>query len=150
MSCITKETIEWFAKDFNLSIKEEGQTLEMDAYTMPRLGCENYIADLVREYLAPYSGTIDRIETLKCNLDDEEATGLMVYVGDTMVLKVAPWSWSEGELPTDIGVEVEIWPIVKQATGSKRLADAFEKIAWLNEPYILFRDGQSWSIRRAF
>ena len=147
MSCITKETIEWFAKDFNLSIKEEGQTLEMDAYTMPRLGCENYIADLVREYLAPYSGTIDRIETLKRNFDG--ATGFVVYAGDTMVLKVAPWSWSEGEPLTGIGVGVEIWPVVEQATGSKRLADAFEKIAWLNEPYILFRDGQSWSIRRA-
>ena len=66
-----------------------------------------------------------------------------------MVLKVAPWSWSEGEPLTGIGVGVEIWPVVEQATGSKRLADVFEKIAELDEPYVLFRDGQSWSIRRA-
>lgn len=142
MSCITE-----LAEDFCLPIKEEGCTLEMDTYTMPRLGCGNYIANLVREYLAPYSGTIDRIETLKCNFD--EATGFIVYVGDTMVLKVAPWSWSEGEPFTDIRVGVEIWPVVEQATGSKRLADVFEKIAELDEPYVLYRDGQSWSIRRA-
>ena len=103
MSCITEKTIKWFAEDFDLPIKEEGRTLKMDTYTMPRLGCENYIEDLVREYLAPYSGTIDQIETLKCNFD--EATGFIVYVGDAMVLKVAPWSWSEGEPLTGTGVE---------------------------------------------
>lgn len=114
---------------------------------MPRRGYENHIEDLVREYLASCSGTIDRIETLKCNFDD--ATGFIVYAGDTMVLKVAPWSWSEGEPLTGSGVGVEIWPVVKQATGSKRLADAFDKIAELDEPYVLSWDGQSWSIRRA-
>ena len=148
MSCITEKTIKWFAEDFYLPIKEEGRTLKMDTYTMPRLGCENYIADLVREYLAPYSGTIDRIETLKRNFDG--ATGFVVYAGDTMVLKVAPWSWSEGEPLTGIGVGVEIWPVVEQATGSKRLADVLEKIVELDDPYVLSRDGQSWSIRRAF
>ena len=147
MSCITKETIKWFAEDFALPIKEEGGVFLMDTYAMSRRGYENYVADLVREYLAPYSGTIDRIETLKCDFD--EATGFVVYAGDTMVLKVAPWSWSEGEPLTGIGVGVEIWPVVEQSTGSKRLADVLEKIAELDEPYVLSRDGQSWSIRRA-
>ena len=142
MSCITE-----LAEDFDLPIKEEGCTLEIDTYTMPRLGCGNYIAYLVREYLASYSGTIDRIETLKCNFD--EATGFIVYVGDTMVLKVAPWSWSEGKPLTGTAPGVEIWSVVEQATGSKRLADAFDKIAGLDEPYVLSWDGQSWSIRRA-
>ena len=142
MSCITE-----LAEDFDLPTKKEGCTLKIDTYAMDCLGCGNYISYLVREYLASYSGTIDRIETLKCNFD--EATGFIVYVGDTMVLKVAPWSWSEGEPFTDIRVGVEIWPVVEQATGSDRLADVFEKIAELDEPYVLFRDGQSWSIRRA-
>ena len=148
MSCITKKTIKWFAEDFGLHIKEEGGVLLMDTYTiMPRLGCETYIADLVREYLAPYSGTIDRIETLKRGFD--EATGFIVYAGDTMVLNVAPWSWDRGEPHSGNGVGVEIWPVVKQATGSKRLADAFEEVSKLDEPYVLSWDGQSWSIRRA-
>ena len=120
----------------------------MDAYTtIPRLGCENYIADLVREYLAPYSGTIDRIETLKRGFD--EATGFVVYAGDTMVLKVAPWSWSKGK-PAKTGIGVEIWPVVEQVTESKRLASAFEIIARLDEPYVLFWDGGHWSIKRVF
>ncbi len=148
MSCITKKTINWFAEDFGLHIKEEGGVLLMDTYTiMPRLGCETYIADLVRKYLAPYSGTIDRIETLKRGFD--EATGFAVYAGDTMVLKVAPWAWDRGEPHSGNGVGVEIWPVVKQATGSKRLADAFEEVSKLADPYVLSWDGQSWSIRRA-
>lgn len=139
MSCITEKTIKWFAEDFDLPIKEEGCTLEMDTYAMPRRGYENHIEDLVREYLASCSGTIDRIETLKCDFD--EATGFVVYAGDAMVLKVAPWSWSEGEPLTGIGVGVEIWPVVEQATGSKRLADVLEKIVELDDPYVLSRDG---------
>ena len=120
----------------------------MDAYTtIPRLGCENYIADLVREYLAPYSGTIDRIETLKRGFD--EATGFVVYAGDTMVLKVAPWSWSEGKPFSSIAVGVEIWPVVKQVAESELLANAFEGVSKLTDPYVLSWDGQSWSIRRA-
>lgn len=119
----------------------------MDTYAMSRRGCENYVADLVREYLAPYSGTIDRIETLKCNFD--EATGFIVYVGDTMVLKVAPWSWSEGEPLIGCGVGVEIWPVVEQVTGSGAIADDFEGVSKLPDPYVLSWDGQSWSIRRA-
>ena len=148
MSCITEETINWFAEDFGLPIKEEGGVFLMDTYAVSRRGYENYVADLVREYLAPYSGTIDRIETLKCNLDDEEATGLMVYAGDTMVLKVAPWSWSEGEPFTGIGVGVEIWPVVEQVTGSGAIADDFEGVSKLPDPYVLSWDGQSWSMRR--
>ena len=142
MSCITE-----LAEDFDLPIKEEGCTLEIDTYTMPRLGCGNYVADLVRKYLAPYSGTIDRIETLKCDFD--EATGFVVYAGDVMVLKVAPWSWSEGEPLADTSVGVEIWPVVEQVTESQLLADAFEGVSKLPDPYVLSWDGQSWSIRRA-
>ena len=119
----------------------------MDTYAMSRHGCENYVADLVREYLAPYSGTIDRIETLKCSFD--EATGFIAYIGDTMVLKVAPWSWSEGEPLTGCGVGVEIWPVVEQVTGSGAIADDFEGVSKLPDPYVLSWDGQSWSIRRA-
>ena len=148
MSCITEETINWFAEDFGLPIKEEGGVFLMDTYTiMPRLGCETYIADLVREYLAPYSGTIDRIETLKRNFD--EATGFAVYAGDTMVLKVAPWSWSKGKPLSGTAVGVEIWPVVEQVTGSGAIADDFEGVSKLADPYVLSWDGQSWSIRRA-
>ena len=147
MSCITEKTIKWFAEDFDLPIKEEGYTLEMDTYAMPRRGYENHIEDLVREYLASCSGTIDRIETLKCDFD--EATGFVVYAGDAMVLKVAPWSWSEGEPLAGTSVGVEIWPVVEQVTGSQLLADAFEGVSKLPDPYVLSWDGQSWSIRRA-
>lgn len=147
MSCITEKTIKWFAEDFDLPIKEEGYTLEMDTYAMPRRGYENHVEDLVRKYLTSCSGTIDRIETLKRNFDG--ATGFAVYIGDVMVLKVAPWSWSEGKPLTGTAPGVEIWSVVEQATGSKRLADAFDKIAGLDEPYVLSWDGQSWSIRRA-
>ena len=147
MSCITEKTIKWFAEDFDLPIKEEGYTLKMDTYAMPRRGYENHIEDLVREYLASCSGTIDRIETLKCDFD--EATGFVVYAGDAMVLKVAPWSWSEGEPLAGTSVGVEIWPVVEQVTESQLLADAFEGVSKLPDPYVLSWDGQSWSIRRA-
>lgn len=149
MSCITEKNTNWSAEGSNLSIKMEEHTLEINACTIPRRGYKNHIEDLVREHLTPYSdsGDINRIETLKSDFD--EVTGFAVYAGDTMVLKVAPWSWSEGEPFTGIRVGVEIWPVVEQATGSKRLADVFEKIAELDEPYVLYRDGQSWSIRRA-
>ena len=148
MSCITKETIKWFAEDFALPIKEEGGVFLMDTYAMSRRGYENYVADLVREYLAPYSGTIDRIETLKRGFD--EATGFAVYAGDnTMVLKVAPWSWSEGKPLSSPAVGVEIWPVVEQVTGSGAIADDFEGVSKLPDPYVLSWDGQSWSIRRA-
>ena len=147
MSCITKETIKWFAEDFALPIKEEGGVFLMDTYAMSRRGYENYVADLVREYLAPYSGTIDRIETLKCDFD--EATGFVVYAGDAMVLKVAPWSWSEGKPLAGTSVGVEIWPVVEQVTESQLLADAFEGVSKLPDPYVLSWDGQSWSMRRA-
>ena len=149
MSCITEKNTNWSAEGSNLSIKMEEHTLEINACTIPRRGYKNHIEDLVREHLTPYSdsGDINRIETLKSDFD--EVTGFAVYAGDTMVLKVAPWSWSEGEPFTGIRVRVEIWPVVEQATGSKRLADVFEKIAELDEPYVLYRDGQSWSIRRA-
>jgi len=147
MSCITEETINWFAEDFGLPIKEEGGVFLMDTYAVSRRGYENYVADLVREYLAPHSGTIDRIETLKQGFD--EATGFAVYAGDVMVLKVAPWSWSEGEPFTGIGVGVEIWPVVEQVTGSGAIADDFEGVSKLPDPYVLSWDGQSWSMRRA-
>lgn len=147
MSCITEKTIKWFAEDFDLPIKEEGHTLKMDTYAMSRRGYENYVADVVREYLTPYSGTIDRIETLKCGFD--EATGFVVYAGDTMVLKVAPWSWGRGKPLSGTAVGVEIWPVVEQVTGSGAIADDFEGVSKLADPYVLSWDGQSWSIRRA-
>lgn len=148
MSCITEKNTNWSAEGSNLSIKMEEHTLEINACTIPRRGYKNHIEDLVREHLTPYSdsGDINRIETLKSDFD--EVTGFAVYAGDTMVLKVVPRSWSKGK-PAKTGIGVEIWPVVEQATGSKRLADVLEKIAELDEPYVLSRDGQSWSIRRA-
>ena len=149
MSCITEKNTNWSAEGSNLSIKMEEHTLEINAYTIPRRGYKNHIDDLVREHLTPYSdsGDINRIETLKSDFD--EVTGFAVYAGDTMVLKVVPRSWSKGKTAkTRIGVE--IWPVVEQVTESKRLASAFEIIAKLDEPYVLFWDGGHWSIKRVF
>ena len=66
-----------------------------------------------------------------------------------MVLKVVPRSWSKGKT-AKTGIGVEIWPVVEQVTESKRLASAFEIIAKLDEPYVLFWDGGHWSIKRVF